>query len=320
MDAPLLSLSVPVYNGAKYLPDCLDSLRAALLALPDADRGRVEIVLCDNHSTDGSRALLDAHGLPGECRVVEPPAHFENRTKNWDYGLRAGRGEWIVMLHADDRMAPDGFGAMLRAIGQSATARASLIGGRHRIYVDGGEPGPLLPKWPLPALVAGGPMRQKILPLLCVFLPFMIMRRAVYEEIGGLDERYELVQDWDLWNRILARGDYYYHPEAFCHWLSHPYNERLTYLFARDHLTFVARLEAAGEGRPGLSGAFQLAKVRTWLPDADPASLIAGTPEEAIIRALPPVSAAEAPGVLKTMGRRVGLELQALRLAGFFRR
>ena len=148
----------------------------------------------------------------------------------------------------------------------------------------------------------------------------MLIRREIYESIGGLDSKYELLQDWDLWFRALERGDYYYHPEAFCHWFSHPYGSNLSELFAREHLKFLHALSEAGSGSLERSASFQLAKLRTWLPDTDPAALALGLPEEAYVRGLRPVDSASAPGVLKSCGREIGVRMQALRLIGYFRR
>ena len=44
---------IPVYNGRKYLPDCLDSLQNQTLLLD-------QIIIVDNASTDGSREFLDS--------------------------------------------------------------------------------------------------------------------------------------------------------------------------------------------------------------------------------------------------------------------
>ncbi len=59
----LVSVIIPVYNTATYLPACLDSI----LAQSYTD---YECLLIDDGSTDGSSDICDA--LPGKTRVSMP--------------------------------------------------------------------------------------------------------------------------------------------------------------------------------------------------------------------------------------------------------
>lgn len=51
---PLLSVVIPYYNTAKYLPECLSSVYTALSGIPS------EMILIDDRSTDGSHDLVEA--------------------------------------------------------------------------------------------------------------------------------------------------------------------------------------------------------------------------------------------------------------------
>ena len=324
---PVFSLVVPVFNGEKYLDGCLDSIAAAVTNLSEADRALVEVIVCDNRSTDRSREIADKRVLPCPYRVIGTPEHYENRTRNWHHGLSAGRGEWIMMLHADDLMAPGGVAAILEAARRDASGSAVLISGRHRTFSDEADGGPSgsKPRWPLPALISGDALRARVLPYLCCFVPFTVMRRSAYEKVGGLDARYEMVQDWDLWIRLLALGDLYYYPKDVGLWRTHGYSERWQKLFAKEHLVLSSRV---GELVPPLSAQAsesaldaQLAKARHWLPDVA-LELLAADAETAIearVRARPQPSGTGARRTLKRVSRQVGVELYWLRLVGGLR-
>jgi hypothetical protein len=227
-----LSVVVPVYNGAKYLEGCLGSVTTALEALPAADRASIEVVVCDNHSTDGSGGMAEA--VAAGCsayRVVRPPEHYENRTRNWNAAMAAARGEWVQMLHADDLMAPSGLVNALRAV-RRAGPDVNLVWGRQRVFSDHAKPGRLRPVWPLPATLRGADLARGVLSVHCCLPPFTVVRREAYERIGGFDEQFQLVQDWDLWLRLLAPGGAVYYPATeFCWWRDHPvsgwYNGRM---------------------------------------------------------------------------------------------
>ena len=87
----LLSIIIPNWNGAKFLPTCLDSLRR-LAYTP------LEVLVADNASTDGSRELLGER-YP-EVRLI---ALSTNRgfTGACNAGLEAATGAYLVLLNND---------------------------------------------------------------------------------------------------------------------------------------------------------------------------------------------------------------------------
>jgi glycosyltransferase involved in cell wall biosynthesis len=89
---PAVSVIVPVYNGAKTIEDCLQSL----LAL-DYPREKVELLVVDNASTDRTPELLRRHG--DTLRIVfeqkRGPAAARNK------GLRHAQGEVVAFTDAD---------------------------------------------------------------------------------------------------------------------------------------------------------------------------------------------------------------------------
>ena len=62
---PLLSIVVPVFNGGKLINACLNSIRIATDRLSEDDRARLEIIVCDNHSTDSTLATAKLASFPG---------------------------------------------------------------------------------------------------------------------------------------------------------------------------------------------------------------------------------------------------------------
>lgn len=92
----LVSIIIPNLNGAHHLPTCLESLRRQ--AFRD-----FEVIVVDNGSTDRSLDLL-ARGYP-EVRVL---ALGQNRgfAGACNAGIRAARGEFIVLLNNDTEADP----------------------------------------------------------------------------------------------------------------------------------------------------------------------------------------------------------------------
>ena len=92
--APLLSVIVPVYQAARYLRACVESILAQ-------DFDDFELLLVDDGSTDGSEALCDEYGERDQrVRVV----HQANRgvTRTRERAAELARGELLLWVDADD--------------------------------------------------------------------------------------------------------------------------------------------------------------------------------------------------------------------------
>ena len=135
-----ISVVVPVYNGERYLGACLESIADAVARLPTRRRTELEVIVCDNWSTDASHSTAQAVEFGCASRIVRPERHEENRTRNWRTGLAEACGEWSMMLHADDLMSAGALTALLHATESREGQRAALIVGRHRTFEDDARP------------------------------------------------------------------------------------------------------------------------------------------------------------------------------------
>lgn len=103
-DAPLVSLVVPARNEARNIRRCVESALAARYP-------RLEIVVVDDHSTDGTgRIVAELAAHDGRLRVVTPPplpAGWFGKQWACAAGAASARGEVIGFLDADTWQAPD---------------------------------------------------------------------------------------------------------------------------------------------------------------------------------------------------------------------
>lgn len=106
MASDRISVIVPAYNCAPWLPRCLDSL----LAQTHKD---LEIIVVDDGSSDGTAAVLDAYAS-GEARVKA--IHKENGgvTSARLRGVEAATGAWIGFMDGDDEIEPDMYAHLLK--------------------------------------------------------------------------------------------------------------------------------------------------------------------------------------------------------------
>jgi glycosyltransferase involved in cell wall biosynthesis/SAM-dependent methyltransferase len=125
---PSISVVIPVLDGARYLPEVLDAIRA---------QGRdAEVLVIDSGSSDGSQAIARAAGV----QLLEiPPEEFgHGRTRN----LGAGRtsGELICFLTQDATPEPGWIDAFVGAFAEADRVGAAF--------------GPHLPRPDTPVMIA----------------------------------------------------------------------------------------------------------------------------------------------------------------------
>ena len=110
-----VSVIVPVFNSARYLSDCVESLL-------DIDYPSYEVILVDDGSTDGSAEICDQfrEKQPSVIRVVHQenagPAVARNR------GVELSRGDYIMFVDSDDVVRSDILSVLVDALRNSKAA------------------------------------------------------------------------------------------------------------------------------------------------------------------------------------------------------
>lgn len=109
-DLPLISVALCTYNGERFLREQLDSVLAQ-------DYPSLEVVVVDDASTDGTRALLDAYAARDpRIRVTTNPTNLGFR-RNFEVALGRCRGELIAPCDQDDVWLPGKLRLLQAALG-----------------------------------------------------------------------------------------------------------------------------------------------------------------------------------------------------------
>lgn len=96
-ELPLVSLCIPVYNGAEFIQETIDSIRQIKYS-------NLEVIVSDDNSTDRSLDLIHAAKL-ANCRIFTHPRY--GLVKNWNYCISQAKGKYIKFLFQDDTIEPD---------------------------------------------------------------------------------------------------------------------------------------------------------------------------------------------------------------------
>ncbi|MET9296203.1 glycosyltransferase [Streptomyces sp. NPDC003077] len=195
----LISVVIPVRNGARTLPDQLRALAAQTYT------GPWEVLVVDNGSTDATRDVAEnARSSLPELRVIDAADQpGESRARN--RGVASARGDFIAFCDADDQADPGWLAALARA-----ARHADLLGGSLDSSVLS------------PAHIDEQPQPMTQQP---DFLPFArgancAAWKDVLTTIGGWDERYRAGgEDMDLsWRAHLCGYRVRYVPDARMHY------------------------------------------------------------------------------------------------------
>jgi glycosyltransferase involved in cell wall biosynthesis len=101
----LISIIVPVYNTAQYLPRCIESLT-------NQTHPHLEIILINDGSTDtGAEICNDYAKKDNRIKVIHQENAGVSNARNT--GINAATGEWIGFTDSDDWAEPDMFESLL---------------------------------------------------------------------------------------------------------------------------------------------------------------------------------------------------------------
>jgi glycosyltransferase involved in cell wall biosynthesis len=192
---PLVSICVPAFKAERFIQETLNSVRLQSFA-------DWELIVTEDGSDDGTRQIVDrfAATVP---QYVRYQRHDVNQglpaTRNT--GISAARGEWIALLDSDDLWSSD---HLEEAVKGMRGARADIIhGGSILFESESGER--IGVRAPSAAMTSAFPRS-----LFCgdyVIQPSsVVIRRALWDRVGGFDPSFRYVEDREMWLRCARSG------------------------------------------------------------------------------------------------------------------
>jgi glycosyltransferase involved in cell wall biosynthesis len=194
-----VSVVIPTYQYAAFLPDAIASLREQTLE-------DWEGIVVDDGSTDETSAVLE--GIAADdprIRSVRQPTGGVSAARN--AGLALARAPFVQFLDADDRLEPNKLDAHVGFL--ETHPEVDLVYGEAAAFGDVG--------WEVSATALGatpGTGAEVLTALLrrnALVIAAPVVRRDAILRIGGFADERRLLEDWDVWVRIAAAGAHFAH-------------------------------------------------------------------------------------------------------------
>lgn len=204
---------IPTYNCAGFLRETLASV---LAQDPGSDAMQIEVV--DDASTrDDPEAVVQELG-DGRVAFFRQPRNT-GHVANFNTCIHRSRGRLVHILHGDDLVRPGFYDAMATPFELHAEVGAAFC--RDERIDENGElvsvsaalrtASGVLEGW-LETIAVGQRLQA----------PAIVVRRAVYEHLGGFDRRISCYgEDWEMWVRIAAHYAVWYQAEPLAAYRIH---------------------------------------------------------------------------------------------------
>jgi glycosyltransferase involved in cell wall biosynthesis len=185
MAQPLVSVIIPTYKRAALVREAIASVLAQ-------DYPRLEVIVVDDGSEDQTPAVVQAFGAA--VTFIQQAHAGVSAARN--HGVATAQGDLIAFLDSDDLWQPGKVAAQV-ALFQQPQVQACYTDEtwiRRGVRVNPRRIHQKHTGW----------IFLQSLPL-CIISPSSIMlRRELWERLGGFDERLPACEDYDLWLRLTA--------------------------------------------------------------------------------------------------------------------
>ena len=199
---PRLTVITPTYNRADLLGETIESVLSQ--AGP-----HVEYLVLDDGSIDGTPALLAKYA--GRLTALRHDNMGEQPTVN--RGIAQARGDLCMVVNSDDPLRPGAIAEAIRVMDQNPTLAAA-----YPDWDEIDEHGQIITQHTAPEFDLAGMLSFHE----CQPGPGAIMRTRLVQQIGGRDEMYRYVADYDMWLRLALVGPMQRIPTPLATWRHHP--------------------------------------------------------------------------------------------------
>lgn len=195
---PHVSVIIPVFNGEQTIKRALDSVFAQTFL-------NIEVIVVDDASSDNTAELVASYA-DDRLAIIRCPEN-QGAAAARNKGIEAAKGRWVAFLDSDDAWKPEKLSRQVELLERCNRPVAACATG-YDIEKNGRRFAVVLNLTP-------HRFRHDIL-FGCTISPgsTLVVERSVFDVIGGFDEKFRRLEDWDWLLRFSERYDMEFVPET----------------------------------------------------------------------------------------------------------
>ncbi|HXH40011.1 MAG TPA: glycosyltransferase [Thermoanaerobaculia bacterium] len=202
---PRVSIVIPVYNGANFMREAIDTALAQT-------SGEVEVIVVNDGSRDGGATAEIARSYGGRIRYIEKENGGVSSALN--RGIAAMRGHWFCWLSHDDRYLPEKVARQLAFLDRNPDAR--VVGCNFELIDDQGN--------------VTGEFRENLSVVRTgrevmsswIYGCGLMIHSSLLEGNAPFNESNRTTQDLEMWLRVVERVPIHLMPEVLAQFRVHP--------------------------------------------------------------------------------------------------
>jgi len=190
----LISVVMPSYNHAAFIGRTIGSVLGQTYS-------NFELIIVDNHSQDGTEAVVAACKDP-RIKYVK----FSNNgviAASRNHGVGLSRGEYVAFVDSDDLWLPEKLEKQMEAF--LSPGSPVMVYSRYKLITGDAVSEKVLPE---AGKCAGGDIFKALYLGHFIACSGVMVKKKVLDEAGGFDETpaFLAVEDMDLWLRLALAG------------------------------------------------------------------------------------------------------------------
>ena len=223
LNAVSVSVCIPMYNGALYIRDALQSIFNQTV-IPQ------EIIVSDTGSSDGSENIVREEAQRSKIKVSILPAKTPGMVANWNSTIRAASGKYIKFLFQDDLLHSNCLEEMVK-VAESDKHVGLVFGPRDLLIEPSVEEDPMTRSWLLQhrhlsaafdnlettqpgSWLLRSPKLLQDPPNKIGEPTAVLVRTDLFGKVGLFDENMRQLVDMEMWVRLMASSHVGYVPSA----------------------------------------------------------------------------------------------------------
>ncbi|MBU2541257.1 MAG: glycosyltransferase family 2 protein [Candidatus Omnitrophica bacterium] len=196
---PNVSVIIPIYNRAQYLPDAVNSVL-------NQSYKDFEIIIVDDGSTDNTREVAERfiRQHPSVIRYFSQANKGPSAARN--KGITEARGQYVAFLDADDEWLPE----FLQKTTEAMVANACqwVYTNAYRLELDASEATIKKDFFKAPvAIGANENLYSAVLREDVIGGPSkVVIMKECFKKVGGFHKDFRIREDWEMWIRLAKHG------------------------------------------------------------------------------------------------------------------